>query len=281
MGDVEALHACGWSFEIKTGTKVLKCVFGCGPYRNRSGELPGALECGTHGSDEIAQLSRLFEGVFLGVREHLPFHLADPLPGSPFKEVAGLGNPFAIGLDGDFVFVSVDFAADVIVEAPDSRGDFPWAGIPEQDTEVPPHLIEGLAEQHRMHEGSVVGRFGVDPVTGEAKGGEGLVTVEAHEQEAFVVDEVGVVFRFPFLDELALKNQGFGVGFDLDDVEIGDQRQHGFDFGLLHREFSRRLEVGAHPFLEVLGFSHVDDLAETVFHQVDAGHMRQGPDLFL
>lgn len=115
---------------------------------------------------------------------------------------------------------------------------------------------------------------------GEAEAGKGFGEIDADEEEAFIVDEVGVVFRFPLLDEAPLEEECFGVGFDLNDIEIGDQFDEGADFrGVV--VIAGRSEVGADPFAQGLGFPHVNDAPQAVLHEVDARFFRELADLFL
>jgi len=68
--------------------------------------------------------------------------------------------------------------------------------------------------------------------------------IDAHQQEAFVVGEVGVVPRSPLLDQLAFQQQRLRLRFDFDRVEIGDQRDQRAYFRLHHHARAALLKIG-------------------------------------
>ena len=70
-----------------------------------------------------------------------------------------------------------------------------------------------------------------------------LARVEPDEQEALVVGEVGVVARPPLLDQLALEQQGLGLGLHLVGLEVGDDVDERPDLRLGDRALAAPLEI--------------------------------------
>ena len=192
----------------------------------------------------------------------------------PSRKSRGGGDAGGVVGGGDFVGVAVDFGAGVGVEAEGlavRAAAMGFGRVAEEDAELAAHFGEGAAEEAAVGEGAEVARAVVAAQAGEAEAGEGFALVEADEEEAFVVDEVGVVFGAPVLDEFAFEEEGLGLGADFDDVEVAHEGDHGGDFGLVEIGAATALEIGGDAFFEILGFADVEDGAETVLHQVNAG----------
>ena len=66
----------------------------------------------------------------------------------------------------------------------------------------------------------------------EAKAGEWVFNIDANEEEVFVVDEVGIVFGFPLLDQFAFEEERLAFAVHFDDVDIVNEINHGANFGL-------------------------------------------------
>lgn len=101
--------------------------------------------------------------------------------------------------------------------------------------------------------------------------------IDLCEKEALVIPEADVVPRSILLDELAFEQKCLLLIADQMYFEIpyGVEESPGFVIGSL---LSRGHEVVPQPLAQVTGFSHVDDRAKTVQHEVDSRLMRDVPE---
>ena len=100
-----------------------------------------------------------------------------------------------------------------------------------------------------------------------------LRRIEFHDEEAFIVAKRDVVARPIFLDQLALEQDRFGFARHGVRLEIPDRLEQRARFEIGHRHL-RGHEIGADPFAQIARLAHVNDAAEPVPHQVDAGLVR-------
>ena len=76
--------------------------------------------------------------------------------------------------------MAVDFAANVIVELEYTRLDFDWVGVAEQNTELLPHLIQGLANHAGLSEGAEIDTAILAAIAGKTKSRELAGVVDAY-----------------------------------------------------------------------------------------------------
>ncbi len=245
-----------------------------------AGEFAGFYDRFFEGEDDVAELGGAFEVASFGGGEHLFAEAFDPFAGFAFEEKAGVFDAFSVFGGSDDVGEAEEFGADVVVEAVGAVGEFGGGGVGEEDAELAAEFGKGAAERSGVGEGAEVAGAVLFADAGEAEAGHFGLEIDAEEEEAFIVGEVGVVAGFPLFDELAFEEEGFGFAFDFEDVEIGDDIDEGADFRL-EGEAAGGLEIGGDAFFEGFGFADVDDSSEAVFHQVHAGGVRELPDLFL
>lgn len=116
--------------------------------------------------------------------------------------------------------------------------------------------------------------------TGECEAGDGIVEIDFEQQKTFVVSEADVVARVKFFDEFAFEEERFGFAADDVIIKIVNAIDERAKFEV-PTHLAGRLEIGADAFAEVASFADVDDGAEAIAHQVDAGLMREVAKLFL
>ena len=115
---------------------------------------------------------------------------------------------------------------------------------------------------------------------GEREARDGIVEIDFYEKETFVVAEADVVARVKFFDEFALEEESFGFAADDVIIEIVNAFDESAEFEV-PTHAAGGLKVLSDAFAEVTCFADVDDLAEPVAHQVDAGLVREVAKLFL
>ena len=225
MGDIEALQRARRGFEREGlaeqpqgfGARIGERLGGIGAL-----EVAGFREGLAEGEDDIAELGGFFELLFFGGGEHFGAEGFEPFAGLAFEEGAGVVHAGAVGVGRDGVFETVEFLAHVVVELPGAVGAFLRGGIAEQNAELAAHLGERFAQESAVGEGAEIAGAIFLFKAGEAEAREFFGQIDADEEEAFVVGEVGVVFRFPLLDQLALEDEGLGFGLHFVHIEVGD-----------------------------------------------------------
>ena len=65
-----------------------------------------------------------------------------------------------------------------------------------------------------MRKRTIVARMAVHAIAGKAKARQFLAQVDADHEEAFVIDEIGVVARLVFFNQLPLQQQCLRLGFN-------------------------------------------------------------------
>ena len=138
---------------------------------------------------------------------------------------------------------------------------------------------EGGAQGARVGEGAEVAGPVVLFEPGEGKTGDRVVEVDLEQEEAFVIAETDVVARMKLLDELAFQEEGLGFAADDVEVKVVDGLDEGFELQIPAQP-AGRLEVLGDALAQIARLAHIDDRAEAVAHQVDAGLMRQRAQLF-
>ena len=92
----------------------------------------------------------------------------------------------------------------------------------------------------------------------------------------FVVAEKNVEARLLLLDEVVLKGKGFFVVADNDVLDVHGLAKQGAGLGI---GFSHPLlKIGADAGAQVLGLANINDLAFSVFIEINAGMAGDGPD---
>ena len=134
--------------------------------------------------------------------------------------------------------------------------------------------VERVAQGGGMDERPVVARAVVLLEAGEGEARDGVVQVDLEHEEALVVAEADIVTGMKFLDEFAFEQQRLRLVADDVDIEIMDGLGEGLEFGV-PAEAAGGLEILAHAPLQVARLPHVNDRAEAVLHQVDAGFVGQ------
>src|SRR3954471_5278159 len=129
-----------------------------------------------------------------------------------------------------------------------------------------------------VREGSEIARAVVGFEAGESETRDWVVEVDLEQEESFVVAEGNVVARVKFFDEPAFKEEGFGLVFDDVDIEIVNGIDKGVEFQI-PTHAAGGMEILGDAFAEVAGFADVNDGAEAILHQVDAGFVRQLAEL--
>ena len=109
---------------------------------------------------------------------------------------------------------------------------------------------------------------------GEAKARDRVVQVDLEHEESLVIAETDVVARVKLLDEPAFQEQSFRLAADDVEVKVVDRLGQGLELQV-PAHAARRLEVVADALAQIARLADIDDRAETVAHQVDAGLVGQ------
>ena len=99
---------------------------------------------------------------------------------------------------------------------------------------------DALEECHGLAEGADIGEWaqdfcafvlGVCGVTGDEDSGEVIAIRDYKIRESFIINEEGVEAWSYIFDESIFGEERFPFGFTFDDVEVGDEGEHGLFFG--------------------------------------------------
>jgi len=131
-----------------------------------------------------------------------------------------------------------------------------------------------------MRERAEVARAVLLLEAGQPEARQLLIEIDADEEEALVVGEIGIVTGLPLLDQLAFEEESFGFGLHLDGIKIGDEIDERADLGLVDGERPAALEIRRDAFLQAAGLADVNNPAEPILHEVHARFVRQVADLF-
>jgi len=100
--------------------------------------------------------------------------------------------------------------------------------------------------------------------------------VETEVGIVLVVPEDDVVARMVLLDQGGLKDERLELGVGHDGLEVGDLADQHLGFFSL----GPLLKIRAHPAPEGKGLAHIDNVALSIFHEVDARRIRQVLEFF-
>lgn len=109
------------------------------------------------------------------------------------------------------------------------------------------------------------------------KTGDGVIEINLHHDEPFVVFEADVVFGAKLLDEFAFEEEGFGFGFDDMDFHVVNAVEKGFEFEV-PAMLAGGVEILAHPFVQIAGFTDINNATQAVLVKVHARFMREVAD---
>ena len=112
------------------------------------------------------------------------------------------------------------------------------------------------------------------------KRGSGILELNFHHVEAFVIAQADIVAWAILLDEFAFQNKSFLlITYDLK-VEVLNTVNERTGFAV-STHFAGGHEVVADTFFEVASFAHINDAPQSVPHQVNAGLVRRVPEFLL
>ena len=279
MGDIEALRRGRRPFKAEGGGERGE---GAGFVAAGQGvlaeEAARFLRRALQRVEEVAQARGFLVVAFRGGLAHVGFDLFAPALDLAFEERARLGHAPGVFFGGDHVAVLLDLGAGVVVQLPRPVGLGDRVAVGEQDAELLAHLIERPADRLLVREGSEVAAGVGRPCADDAEAGEGVGEVDPDLGELLVVAEEDVPAGAPAFDQLALQQEGFGLGPDFVPFHV----RHGVHHrGHLGGHPLAGHEIGGQALLEVLGLAYVDDQPGGVLHQVDARGMGGAPGLGL
>ncbi len=138
--------------------------------------------------------------------------------------------------------------------------------------------IDDAVSEVRREEGAVVFRFVFLQAPGDVNARIALAHGELDVRISFVVAQEDVVARLLLLDEVVLERQRLFFVADDDVFNIDSLTEEAAGFGILVGSSD---EVRTYPRAEVLGLSHVDNLAFGVLVEVHAGGGGKGADFLV
>lgn len=276
VGNIEALHHARRRAEPESFCQIGE-VFGW-LHGGRDAATACELSSGGEGLFEVrydvAKRGGFFEIQRIGCVLHFFIEfIKQSLLSFSFKDQAGFMDFFHIVLFGNAadawsraVADDIGVAMFVIFFAGDG-----CAADAEAESAIEPvdGFDEGTGMRKRAEVAGVVFLFAADV----GKSRDGIGQADAGVEESFVVFERDVVTRSVVFDELALEDERFLVIADDVEFEIMDRIHQGagFQAGAI---FSGGDEIGGESAFEVDGFTDVDDGAQTIFHDVDTGLVR-------
>jgi hypothetical protein len=114
--------------------------------------------------------------------------------------------------------------------------------------------------------------------TCEAKPGNGIVEIEFEQEETLVIPETNVVAGMKLLNELAFKEERFGVAFNDMYVQIVNCLDQRIELQIPPKP-ARGMKVLSDAFAQIARFADVNDRSESVLHEVNAWPVRQITEL--
>lgn len=279
--NIEAFHDVRTFFHAESLLKRLDSLLRLPCHeRVETHKAAGPVERFLQRPGDVAEFGGFLVLLLFGGLLHLSLQVLEPFPGFSIQEFGGLADAFGVLVFGHQVRVAVDFLTDVVVELPAAIGLAQGSGVTEEDAVLLSHLGKGLAEHAGVRKGSEVAGAAVVAIPCQAELGEFAVEVELDHEETLVVREVGIVSGAVFLDQASFEQEGFCLRTHGQYVEIGNEVEHGPDFGLLDDLLARRLKVGRDALLEVFGLADIERTPKTIFHQVHAWCMGYMPQFF-
>ena len=230
--------------------------------------------------DFVAHPGGLLESQLPGGGGHFLVHFAEQLFLAPFEESLEAMDVVAVVLLRDPQIARGRALGDRVQQA---RAIPTPARVVLVDVERAGAKLKDLL-QH-LHRAAQPARIGKRPVElGSARlrlardsdARKILVREDFEVRKRLVVAQVAIELRQDVLDETGFHQQGVDFAIGVDVVDVADF-QHELGGA---RVFGRRLEeIAARPCAEALRLADVDHPAGGVFHQIDAGRLREGSHL--
>ena len=112
-------------------------------------------------------------------------------------------------------------------------------------------------------------------VSTKTKSRQGTFKINANKKKLLIIGEVGIIPGLVIFDKLALKQECFCFIAGFMYGNFSHHLNHCPDFGLSPNKFFRALKITAYSLSQILCFANIDNLAQTIFHKIDARRLRQ------
>lgn len=278
VGDIDGFDASHGAVEAE-GSAEAFCALAWVGHEGFGLGLPvvffvGALLEFFNSFDLIAEGGGIFEAKIRGGLLHLGVHFAKHDRAFRAEELDESVDVTAVGLGCDLGGAGAGALFDGVEQAgaeesvPGVVGvDVEGAGAEfENALEELNGFAQGVDADERA-EGFGAFVFGGVGVSGDVDAG--VVVAEGDDEvgEGFVVEEPGVEAGLDVFDQPVFGKQSFPLGLALNDVDLGDEVEHG---RFLRAQFCRGDEIGGDPIFEVACLADVEDHARSIFHEIDA-----------
>ena len=221
----------------------------------------------------IAQPRRLLEFQALGCGFHAPPEILLNLVVTPLEHLDGRPHVAGVAVLGDEPDARGGASLNLVLQA-GTRAVREIGVLAVAQPEELLQLLQGLANRtrRRVRPEEPAGLLARAPIEREAR--KIVARVEMQERKALVVAEQDVEARAMRLDEVELEQQRLGVGVRDGDFHAGGLRHQRLNLGV----HVARLEVGAHPALQVSRLADVENLALGIQHAIHARTRRKTVD---
>ena len=229
------------------------------------------------GEELVSQVRRPFKIQRFGCFQHLLLQRLSDLHIPSFQKVYDVFNHEAIFRFGDIPCTGRLAESQMIIEAGLCRlSEFQYDSSTGSDGIDLLDGVQGLMDRIHVRIGTEISVSVPGIGSRHIDSREVLIGGDLDERKMLVILQQHIVSGTVLLDEIHLKNQRFHFAVRDDVLEFRHLADH--DSGLL-RVVLRILEVGLHSFFQILGFTHIDNFTQAVFHQIYTRVIREYTEL--